>query len=79
MRFLPIRSRILFGQNICEFRRVENLTAELALNKLDVLFASDDADIRMFTGCRHMGEEFDLVSSLPMPNPVVNPEFTSAS
>ena len=78
--FVALRFRsIRFRKNIREFRRVEHLAAELALNKLDVFLAGDDANIRVFTSGRHIGEEMDLVSSLPMLNPVVNQEFAQIS
>jgi hypothetical protein len=45
---LSIPRRIFLGQNVRELRRVKYLAAQLALDKLDVFLASDDADLRMF-------------------------------
>jgi hypothetical protein len=71
---LPIAARFVFIQNIDEFSRIEHLATRLAFNKLDVLLASDDADLRMFARCRHMGE-LGLAKSLPSPHPLVNREL----
>jgi hypothetical protein len=46
---------VLFAEDVGELGRVEDLAAELALDKLDVLLAGDDADLGMFARCRHMG------------------------
>jgi hypothetical protein len=73
--FERIGRGIFFAEDVGELRRVEDLAAELALNELDVLLAGDDADLGMFARCRHRGEDAGLVSSLPLPNPVVNAEY----
>ncbi len=44
----PIRRAILFVQNVDELSRVKYLAARLALNKLDVFFAGNDADLWVF-------------------------------
>jgi len=48
VNFGPIRRAILFVQNIDELSRVKYFTARLALNKLDVFFAGNDADLWVF-------------------------------
>jgi hypothetical protein len=46
--FLAIPNWIFFIQDIHELRRIEHLATHLALHKLDVLLAGDDANLRMF-------------------------------
>ncbi len=45
--------RVFFVQDVGELGGVEDLAAELTLNKLDVLLAGDDADLGMFARCGH--------------------------
>ena len=44
-----------FAEDVGELGGVEDLAAELALDKLDVFLAGDDADLGMFARCRHRG------------------------
>jgi hypothetical protein len=46
--FLAVPGRVFLVQNVHEFSRIEDLSAHLALHKLDVLLAGDDANLRMF-------------------------------
>jgi hypothetical protein len=50
-----MRRRIVFIQDVGELGRIEYLAAELALDKLDVLLAGDDANLGMFAQYGHKG------------------------
>ena len=46
---------VFFAQYVGELRGVKNLATKLALDKLNVLLAGDDAYLRMFARGRHKG------------------------
>ena len=59
LSFHAVRRGIFFAEDVGELGRVEDLAAHLALDKLDVLLAGDDADLWMFARCRHRGKMLD--------------------
>ena len=71
MSLNPIRSPIRFIQNVGELSRIEDFATHLALNKLDIFLAGDDAYLWMFA---HEWTRGELGKILPLPTPVVNRE-----
>jgi hypothetical protein len=65
LRLNLIRNPIVLIQDVHKLSRIEDLAANLALNKLNVILASDDADLGMFARFGHKGRSLKKVCPCP--------------